>query len=310
MKVFLTGASGFIGRFLAGKLVEDGHTVIAAVRSTSDISLIPEGCRLVTVDIMSEKELLPYLSDIDVIFHVAGAVKACSSQEFDQINAGTTAAIVNAAEKSCPQALFIYMSSQAAAGPSGTKPITSYGRSKLLGEQVVTGFPRFIIVRPPAALGQGDKPMQSLYLWAKRGISGVIGSGKTKFCIISVHDLCDLAALLVDCPDAEGKILQPSWPELISWDSFHSAMEKATGKKILKIRVPDLAVHMAGVIAEITARITGLCPMVDREKARELTAVSWLNLQHEVEEITGWKPKLSPEETIARAMGSLKKQRS
>ncbi len=302
MKVFLTGASGFVGRFLARRLIEDGHSVIAAVRPTSNRSLIPDDCGIVDVDLLSEADVSRHLSGVEVIFHVAGAVKARSGEDFDRVNAGATAAIVNAAKTQCSEALFILTSSQAAAGPLGTGPITSYGRSKLLGEQVVTGFPRHIIVRPPAAIGHGDKAMASFFLWARRGISAVVADGEIGFCIISVSDLADFMAGLVNCPEAEGKTLQPSYPELITWNRFHEAMEKAMGRKILKIHLPAIAVRGIGLLAEITASITGSCPMVEREKVRELTAPGWVNLQHEVERITGWKPKLSFDETIRRAV--------
>jgi len=44
--------------------------------------------------------------------------------------------------------------------------------------------------------------------------------------------------------------------------------------------------------------------MVTRDKARELTAPSWVLLQHEVEELTGWKPRQSPEDILKQIAGS------
>ena len=145
-----------MGRNLAKRLIENGHTVTACVRATSDTSFIPDECRIVTADLMSPESISSHLNGIEVIYHVAGAVKARSGEDFDRINAGLTAALVNAAKIQSPNALFILASSQAASGPGDFGPQSSYGRSKLLAEQAVTGLSRYIIVRSPAALASDD----------------------------------------------------------------------------------------------------------------------------------------------------------
>lgn len=302
MKIFLTGASGFVGRNLARRLVDSGHQVTVSVRPSSDRLRIPEECSIEVIDLNSEDELRRHLPGTDVIYHVAGAVKARSSEEFDRVNAGTTAALVNAANSVCPEALFVLTSSQAASGPCGTGPVTPYGRSKVLAENAVTGFRRYTVVRPPAVFGPGDTATAPLYKWARRGVTVSMGLSSGSFCMISVSDLTSFMVMLLNCPGAEGRILQPSWPELITWKRFHRALEHAAGKRIIRFRVPGFIVHAAGFLAEVSASFSGSCPMVTREKARELTAASWPMMQQEVEVLTGWNPSQSPEATLAEAM--------
>jgi len=302
VKIFLTGASGFVGRHLAQKLVGNGHTVTAAVRSSSSTSSIPAGCKVVSIDLSSPESISPHLTDTEVIFHVAGAVKARSGEEFDRANAGLTAALVRAAEFSCPEALFILTSSQAAAGPGGHGPRSSYGRSKLLAEQVVTGFPRYIIVRSPAALGPDDRETKAFYRWARRGITVTLGSSSVKFCVISISDLVHFMADLVDNPAAEGLILQPSHPRLVTWKQIHKALEKAANRRILRIPVPSRIVYAAGFLGEVAASFTGFFPLLDREKATDITSPDWQCKQDDVERVTGWIPMFSLDDTIASAM--------
>lgn len=301
MKVFLTGASGFVGSKLARELVARGDRVIAAVRATSDRSVIPAECEIREVDLLSVDQLKEHLRGIDVIHHVAGAVKARTPEDFDRVNAGSTAALVKAAGAVCPDSLFVLTSSQAASGPCGTGPVTPYGRSKVLAEQAATGAARYVIVRPPAVFGPGDKATEPLFRWAGRGITVSMGLAAGSFCLIAADDLAEFMAGLALCPGAWGRKLQPSWPEAVTWARFHSALEKAVGRRILRLRVPGFLVHAAGAMAEIAASFTGSCPMVTREKAKELTAAEWPVLQHEVEELTGWRPARSPERTLAEA---------
>ncbi len=302
MKIFLTGASGFVGRNLAKQLIASGHAVTAAVRSSSDISKIPEQCSVVTVDLYSVKSLSQHLVGIEAVFHVAGAVKARSGEDFDKINAGLTAALVNAVKIQNPNILFILASSQAAAGPGDNGPQSSYGRSKLLAEQVVTSLSRYIIIRSPAALGPDDNETKSFYNWARKGITVTLGNNDVRFCIISISDLSVFMAKLLEKPKAIGKILQPSYPKLVSWKEIHKSMEKATGRKILRIPVPSCCVYTAGFLAELLASFTKSRLLLDREKAKDITSSKWLNKQDEVENITGWKPELSLDETIRRAV--------
>ncbi len=297
MKVFLTGASGFIGRHLAKQLIKEKHEVIAAVRKSTDKSKIPSGCQIVTVDFFSVSDFSKQLDGIDAVFHLAGAVKASSSEEFDMINAGITAALVNAVKQTTPNALFIFMSSQAAAGPNGTNPLSSYGKSKLLAEQVTTKLSRYVLVRSPAALGNDDPETKSFYNSARRGITIALGNSNLKFCVIAISDITDFLVFLLNCSKAEGKILQPSLPNLVSWKEIHKALEKAINHKILRVPIPSFIVHSAGCLGEGLARLTSKLPLLDRDKARDIT-VSWLCEQEKVEKITGWKPKLNLDETI------------
>ncbi len=304
MKVFLTGVSGFVGRNLARALLDSGHSVIAAVRPTSDRSRIPVGCDVRVADIEDWRSVAEHLEDVDAIQHVAGAVKARTQEDFDRINAGSTSAIVKAALEVCPGALFVLTSSQAACGPCGTGPVTAYGRSKVLAEHAVTGMNRYAVVRPPAVFGPGDPATENLFKWASRGFTVSTGGEPGGFPLIGVTDLALFMTLVMTSPGAEGNILQPSWPELITWKRFHAALEEAFNRRIIRLRVPSFMVHTAGIFSEVLSTFTGACPMVTRDKARELTAPSWVLLQHEVEELTGWKPGQSPEDILRQIAGS------
>lgn len=300
--VFLTGATGFVGGALGRLLLDRGFTVKAALRSSSNADRVPKGCGVVRVDFLDPGSMAHHLEGVDVIQHVAGAVKARCQEEFDLANAASTAALVKAANTACPDARFILVSSQAAAGPCGTGPVTAYGRSKLLAERAVTGFPDHSIVRPPAVFGPGDEATKGLFDWAKRGFFASPLS-KGAFCAIFVDDLAELLVSIMDHPDTRGRILQPSYPKRITWDEFHIALQRAAGRKVLHIRVPGGLVHLAGAMSEAMASFTGACPMVTRDKARELTAREWVLRQDEVAALLGWQPRVQLEEALRRSLG-------
>ena len=99
--VFLTGATGFVGGVLGRHLLSSGHRVKAALRGSSNADRVPVGCEVVRVDFLDPGSMAPHLEGVDVIQHVAGAVKARCQEEFDLANAASTAALVKAANTAC-----------------------------------------------------------------------------------------------------------------------------------------------------------------------------------------------------------------
>lgn len=76
MRYFVTGATGFVGGALAGRLLQAGHDVVALVRSPHKAtSLQSAGARLVEGDIRDKDSMRIPMSGADGVFHVAGWYK-------------------------------------------------------------------------------------------------------------------------------------------------------------------------------------------------------------------------------------------
>jgi uncharacterized protein YbjT (DUF2867 family) len=71
MKILVTGASGYIGRQLANKLLADGHEVICMVRNVARANLgTAELCRLVGADVLRPETLATALDGIEVAYYL------------------------------------------------------------------------------------------------------------------------------------------------------------------------------------------------------------------------------------------------
>jgi nucleoside-diphosphate-sugar epimerase len=299
--VFLTGASGFLGSHLAVRLIQDGHSVTAAVRSSSSTVNIPEECSIVRVDFLDSSCLASHLADVSLIYHIAGATKGRSREEFDLANAGVTRALVKAAEEACPDALFVLASSQSASGPSASGPVSCYGASKLLAEKAASVMGRWIVVRPPAVIGPLDPAARPLFRLAAKGLF-VSPANRGGFALVFVDDLVRLFASLPAIPAAVGRILQPSYNELYTWKAFHALLEKAAGRRILHLRIPAFLLRLAGHTSEMVSLFTRENRMITREKVREFLCCEWVLDRGFTEDLTGWRPEVPIEDAVARTL--------
>lgn len=300
--VLLTGASGFVGSHTARALLNGGHTVRAALRKTSSLSRVPDSCETVRIDFLDSSDIEPHLQDIEVIYHIAGATKAPSQEAYDLANAATTRALLRARGNVCPEALFVLVSSQSAAGPGGRGPTTPYGRSKVLAEEAVRHTPGWVVVRPPAVMGPGDEAAAPFFRMAARGLLLTPWRDRGGFCLVHVRDLADLLASLPEVPEARRVVLQPSWPRLFTWKDFAGLMRKAAGRRLVHIRVPPPLVRSAAFLSEVWGSLRGCHPIFDRHKSGEMLCCDWKLDCEETERLTGWRPRTTPEEAFAETM--------
>src|SRR3989338_9764363 len=88
-KIFVTGASGFIGGHLVKRLVTLGVNVVALVRERSNLREVNNlsSVQFVVGDIRNPDTFASYLQDIDFVCHLAGVVTDWApSQLYQEVN--------------------------------------------------------------------------------------------------------------------------------------------------------------------------------------------------------------------------------
>ncbi|MDX2043424.1 MAG: NAD-dependent epimerase/dehydratase family protein [Acidobacteriota bacterium] len=150
MKVFLTGATGFIGGNLARMLLNDGYEVRALVRAGSDqrnVAGLP--MEIVTGDLGSEQQLTEQILGCDAVFHVAAHYSLWRKDGEATYRANVTGTKnLLAAAKTAGVKRFIHTSSVAAIGVPAPSTlaneqtqttvealVSDYKKSKFLAEQ-------------------------------------------------------------------------------------------------------------------------------------------------------------------------------
>ncbi len=143
MRVFLTGATGFIGSHIARKLLASGHSVLGTGVSTEQAS----GCRLLTPSLVGIN--WSAVKDIDTVMHLAANNDTLCQDEEEMMLANfhaPTMLFKHCFDMGCRT--FVYASSAAIYGDAPSpqiedgpcNPLNFYAQSKLRFESFARNF--------------------------------------------------------------------------------------------------------------------------------------------------------------------------
>jgi dihydroflavonol-4-reductase len=172
-RVFVTGASGFIGGALAARLLERGDEVVGLARSdVAEAAIARRGAEVARGDLLDEDSIAAGMEGCALAYHVAGVNTHCPADPdmLLRVNVhGTEAAVRAAARAGVPR--MVLTSSAASVGePAGTvgredtahrgSYLSVYDQSKHLGEQAAFREARrlgveVVAVNPSSVQGPG-----------------------------------------------------------------------------------------------------------------------------------------------------------
>jgi uncharacterized protein YbjT (DUF2867 family) len=242
----VTGGTGFVGQHLLRMALEAGFDVRALTRGWK-----PPEDEIAWVDGALDRPdtLLKLCTGADAVIHIAGLISG-SKDEFDTVNIGGTASMIDAARKGGVRR-FIHISSLAAREPE----LSNYGRSKAKAERLIAASGlEWTIIRPPAVYGPGDRETLELFKMARRGIVALPPKGR--FSLIHVEDLCRLILAAVDEPETVSETYEPDDGRDNGWAHSHFArtLGRIFGKRATTLSVPKLVMHGASRLDRLFRR--------------------------------------------------------
>jgi len=284
--VLITGANGFIGSRLCRLLSASGYSVRILCRVSSDLSLLNDTPYTKFIgDITDADSLKPAVTGVDYIIHLAGLIKAKNEAAFFRVNQGGTATLLNSVKNNNLEIKkFVLVSSVAASGPaSGTprkesdppRPLTTYGRSKLAGEEALEPFYDLFpitVIRPPAVYGPGDRAIFSLFDLVNRGIRPYMGGGHNRVQMVYVDDLTRGIKAAMESERSIGEKYYIAESESHTTREMIDIMSRLLGKKGFGLYIPSRLMYIFAFISETFFRMIGKPPLFSRDKVRELTA--------------------------------------
>jgi nucleoside-diphosphate-sugar epimerase len=252
MKIFVTGAGGFIGQSVVLKLLERGHHVIAVYNPSSQKEMLNPLARQALVnlsslklDILNKQALIPYLSNCECVVHLAYNFQDTAEKQLD-FAIRSNQNILQACEE-LKVRKFIHISSISVYGdppPSGLiteqsprlaslKPYTSIKQTaeKIVLETKVSNT-EVTVLQPSIVYGPGGGTAWTLSQMKKSFIP-VARKGLGYCNPIHVDDISRAIISACETPNIHKQCFIISNDEPICWREFLSYYESILGHRAL-----------------------------------------------------------------------------
>lgn len=318
-RVLITGASGFVGYHLVEAALQAGLEVYAAVRPSSQVAHLQAfDIRYTSLDFSNTAALKQELEEkqYHYIVHAAGITRAKHAREYTSVNAGYSQNLgIAAAEAMIPLKKFVFLSSLAALGPIAyaedapideqrtAKPITEYGRSKLLAEKYLSEIENLplVVLRPTAVYGPREKDIFIILKTLNLGLEPYISNKKQWLSFVYVKDLARavMQALEVGMSHTSYNVSDGN-----SYDRYALATitKRILGKKSIRFHVPMAMMNVVAQLLEAAYVASSKMPVLNKEKLNELTAENWNCSIDRIREDLGFVPEYDLEKGLAQTL--------
>ena len=304
--VAITGVTGFIGSAVARKLTAAGWWVRGLARSSSQARMrfsALDKLEIVEGTLEDSSSLRQLVRGSKVVIHCAGAVRGAHTDHFNRVNADGVTSLIRVTREMAEKPSFLHLSSLAAREPQ----LSAYAASKKEGERqlaLVAGDMPWIVLRPPAVYGPGDRELLPFFRLMEKGVALLVGDRQSRFSMLYVDDLA--AAILSFLEQSEWSQtiyeLHDGQPGGYSWDEVVVLFSRLRAKKLIKLHLPLPLLSLAANMNQFISRLTGKHPMLTPGKIRELHHPDWVCDNQAITAQTGWQPKISLGEGLKRTL--------
>ena len=328
MKLLVTGASGFLGRYVVDEALRRGHAVRAMVRSTASAAKsrwdTDPRVEVTVVDLRSRRGLLEAVAGVDAVLHLAAAK---SGDVYAQYG-GTVVATENLllAMDQANLRHIVHVSSfsvydwmrirggsvvdESAALEKDAFDRDAYAHTKLVQERLVRDHAsengwRWTVLRPGMIIGPDN-------LWGARvGAQGkrtwVRMGARARLPVTHVESVAEAIVLAAEREQAAGEVLNVVDDETPTQRQYVKLLRARTSPRPRVIGLPWNGIRATAGLAWLTnnlllrnrARLPGIlvpCRVHARFKPLKYT-------NRKIKEVLGWTPRYSLVEAIDRSMG-------
>jgi nucleoside-diphosphate-sugar epimerase len=287
MKVFITGATGFVGAHTALALLQAGHQVRLLVRNAGNAQryFAQHGFAVddfLVADIRDEARIRPAMQGCDAVLHAAAIVAldpARAQETYDNNVEGMKAVVGSACELGIRN--IVYVSSLSALFWPGlprtdeSTPLAPckepYSRSKRDSDEYVRalqarGYP-IQISYPSAVIGPDDPKLSE----ANHGLITFVTSGipmtTTGFQMVDVRDLAQAHRYLLEHPQTSGfeSARYIIGGHYYPWKEFRIQLEAGLGRRILGLYCPAALLRGMGATVDALQRVVRFKTQVSAE---------------------------------------------
>lgn len=316
MKVLVTGGTGFSGKALVSRLLEDGHEVVALdyKEGIKTEELVQMGAKVVIGSVVDKDVVDDCMQGVDVVQHLAAAFRELNRPDsyYEQVNVGGTRNVLEAAKRHGVRK-FVYTSTCGVHGnvdnppadeDAPIKPADYYQRTKYEAEPIVQEYSRAgmrtTILRPAAIYGPGDpERFGMIFRRVTKGRFPMFGNGRTLYHPLYIDSFVDALVLSMDENVGDGRVYLIADEEYVEIETLVRKVAAALGVDVKIPHYPVWPVVAAGHVFEKICTPLGITPPIFPRR------VDWYR-QNRAFDISracgdlGYEPKIDLDEGLRR----------
>lgn len=273
----VTGAGGFIGRHLVGRMLAAGRRVRVFVRRAPDDSWRADSrVEVVQGDLADASVVARAVEGTRFVYHL-GATMRGSASDFERGTIVGTQNVIASASAN-PATRLVYVSSlsvlHAAAARSDSivredwplepKPElrglytgTKLRAEALVREAVQAKHLKAVVVRPGQVFGPGAELMTPAVARKVGSRLVIIGNGRLALPLIYVEDLVDALLAAAERDVFDGSIFHVVDESVVTQNELADRCSAAMPERPRVVHIPVAAMHAVGAVAQLAASVLG-----------------------------------------------------
>ncbi len=287
--VAVTGATGFIGKYIIDNQLARGFHVRALTRTAR--AHVNDNLTWVRGSLEDTHSLSELVAGASAVVHCAGQVRGHKEEIFTRCNVDGSLRLMQAAKESGFCQRFLFISSLAARHPE----LSWYANSKHVAEQRLTAMADEItlgVFRPTAVYGPGDKELKPLFDWMLRGLLPRLGTPETQLSFLHVTDFAQAVGqwLSAETVQTQTYELCDGVAGGYDWQRVQQLVADVRCGSVRMVGIPQPLLTCLADISTALSRLAGKEPMLTRSKIRELTHADWSASNNRISEDINWFP--------------------
>ena len=316
MKVLVTGGTGFTGKALVKRLIDEGHEVVSLdyQEGLKTDEIRSWGAKVVIGSVVDREVVARCMEGIDIVQHMAAAFRELDvpNSHYDEVNVGGTRIVLEEAFKVGVKR-FIYTSTCGVHGNvdnppadenSPIQPADYYQRTKYEAEPLVLEYHRkgmpAVILRPAAIYGPGDpERFYMIFRRVNKGFFPMFGSGKTTYHPLYIDNLVDALMLAMEPGKGDGEAYLIADEEYVEIETLVRKVARALGVEVKIPHFPVMPLVIAGHICEKLCKPFKITPPIFPRRVDWYRQNRAFNIAKAKRDL-GYKPLIDLDEGLKR----------
>jgi uncharacterized protein YbjT (DUF2867 family) len=251
MKVFLAGATGFIGRELAKALTLRGHEVVCGIRPGHPPHLANCCAALETIDFSADVDPARWtglLRGVDAVINAVGIIAGRGRSSFEAVHARAPIALFTAAVSAGVHRIL-----QISALGADAEADSRFHLSKKAADDFLASLPvDWVVVCPSLVYGPGGESARLFTTLASLPLIPIPARGAYEVQPIHIDDLVDAIVAVIESPLPQRRHVPLVGPQALRFADFLGGLRAGLGIGPARfVHIPAALVHLAVDLAAV-----------------------------------------------------------